>query len=129
MRRILAGVLGAVALAAGPAAAHAATTAQAANQPAVSAHTVSARAAAHQGGSCWWHYMVEGDWVRIHTRPSLSSTTIALARMYDGSPFYGAPQPDVNGFTYMYDIQRGVSGWISDRYAWEFDCYSQTYLP
>jgi hypothetical protein len=71
---------------------------------------------------CGHKYQVMADWVRIHTRPRLGSTTLALARGGDVSPWYDAPQPERNGFILMRDAQRGVTGWVWARYVDEILC-------
>jgi hypothetical protein len=69
-----------------------------------------------------WLYRVEADWVRMHTRPSLKSTTKALARKWDGSGLVPQRAPQSNGFTLFTDQQNGVTGWVSTSYVEELFC-------
>jgi hypothetical protein len=69
-----------------------------------------------------WLYRIEADWVRMHTRPSASSTTKALARKWDGSGVVSQRAPQSNGFTLFTDRNNGVTGWVSTGYVEELLC-------
>jgi hypothetical protein len=69
-----------------------------------------------------WLYRIEADWVRMHTRPSASSTTKALARKFDGSGIVSQRAPQSNGFTLVTDRNNGVTGWVSTGYVEELFC-------
>jgi hypothetical protein len=94
-----------------------AVTAPAAAAP-MSTSPAAARAAAiAPAATTAWLYRVEADWIRMHTRPSASSTTKALARKWDGSGIVAQRAPQSNGFTLFTDRQNGVTGWVSTSYV------------
>jgi hypothetical protein len=98
--------------------------ATAALSPAASASSMSTAPAAARpaADTVTWLYRVEADWVRMHTRPSASSTTKALARKWDGSGVVAQRAPQSNGFTLFTDRQNGVTGWVLTSYIEELLC-------
>ncbi|HEX3781307.1 MAG TPA: hypothetical protein VHX38_16725 [Pseudonocardiaceae bacterium] len=69
-----------------------------------------------------YYYIVERDWVRMHTRPSITAPTRALARLYDESPTYQQQQPTSGGFTLITDQNNGATGWILSSYLEDRSC-------
>ena len=92
--------------------------------PAVPASPMTTGPAAERpaANTVTWLYRTEADWVRMHTRPSTSSTTKALARKWDGSGLVAQRAPQNNGFTLFTDHNNGVTGWVLTSYLEELFC-------